>query len=233
MYGTIVLCVCIVGVLWPHGWHSWMDQGATWYRGRTRPKRHCVRCGAGTLTERDTAAPPHFLDHVYCGQMVAHLSNCWALVHGWVTERTSSSSSCSCGCSCFILKLHICLAAWLQQICNAHFAVLYSVSHLFAIWCFVIMDKMMLKQQLFVSVGIIWATRYEGRRCVKGHQHLWTRHTRRVIVHLRVRRRTCRCYAELTEVLGTVWTRLWLLWSNCCWMTSFYWCWNLLFVNLC
>jgi len=33
-------------------------------------------------TERGTAvtAAPHFLAHVHCGQTVAHLSNCWALV---------------------------------------------------------------------------------------------------------------------------------------------------------
>jgi len=30
-------------------------------------------------TERGTTAP-HFSGHVYCGQTVAHLSNCWALV---------------------------------------------------------------------------------------------------------------------------------------------------------
>ena len=28
--------------LWPNGW---MDQDATWYGGRPRPKRHCVRWG--------------------------------------------------------------------------------------------------------------------------------------------------------------------------------------------
>ena len=31
-----VLC----GVLWPNGW---MDQDATWYGGRPRPRSHCVR----------------------------------------------------------------------------------------------------------------------------------------------------------------------------------------------
>ena len=35
-----VLSVCNVGILWPNGW---MDQDATWYRGRPRPRRHCVR----------------------------------------------------------------------------------------------------------------------------------------------------------------------------------------------
>jgi len=32
---------CIV-VLWPNGW---MDQDATWYGGRPRPRPHCVRWG--------------------------------------------------------------------------------------------------------------------------------------------------------------------------------------------
>jgi len=32
--------VCDVGVLWPNGC---TDQDATWYRGRPRPRRHCVR----------------------------------------------------------------------------------------------------------------------------------------------------------------------------------------------
>jgi len=34
------LSVYDVGVLWPNGW---MDQDATWYGGRPRPSRHCVR----------------------------------------------------------------------------------------------------------------------------------------------------------------------------------------------
>ena len=29
-------------LLWPNGW---MDQGATWYGGKPRPRRHCVRWG--------------------------------------------------------------------------------------------------------------------------------------------------------------------------------------------
>jgi len=36
----VYLSVCNVGVLWPNGW---MDQEATWYRGRPQPRRHCVR----------------------------------------------------------------------------------------------------------------------------------------------------------------------------------------------
>ena len=29
-------------LLWPNGW---MDQGATWYGGKPRPRRHCIRWG--------------------------------------------------------------------------------------------------------------------------------------------------------------------------------------------
>jgi len=46
--------VCIVSILWPNGW---MDQDATWYGARPRPKPHCVRWGPSSPTERDTSAP--------------------------------------------------------------------------------------------------------------------------------------------------------------------------------
>jgi len=103
-YGTIVLSVpsvCNVGVLWPNGW---MDQDATWYRGRPRPRRHCVKWGPSFPNEKGHRSPhfsahlycgqmaewleiplgterkghsrPHFLAHVYCGQTVAYLTNC-------------------------------------------------------------------------------------------------------------------------------------------------------------
>ena len=65
-----------VGVLWPNGW---MDQDATWYGDGPRPRRHCVRWGPCSPTRRGRAAP-HLSAHVYCGQTVAHLSNCLALV---------------------------------------------------------------------------------------------------------------------------------------------------------
>ena len=42
-------------LLWPNGW---MHQDATWYGGRTQPRRHCVRWG-----------PNHqFLANVHFGQ---------------------------------------------------------------------------------------------------------------------------------------------------------------------
>jgi len=82
---SICLSVCNVGVLWSNGW---MDQVSTWRRGRPRLRRHCVRCGPSSPTERGTTVP-HFSAHVCCGQTVAHLSYCWAVVsvaiavHGW------------------------------------------------------------------------------------------------------------------------------------------------------
>jgi len=47
-YGTDILSVCNVGVLWPK---CCMDQDATWYGGRPQPRPHCVRWGS--------SSPPH------------------------------------------------------------------------------------------------------------------------------------------------------------------------------
>jgi len=67
-------------LLWPNGW---MDQDATWYAGRPRPRHiHCVRWGPSWELPRYRKghSSPHFSAHVYCKQTVAHLSNCWSLV---------------------------------------------------------------------------------------------------------------------------------------------------------
>jgi len=53
-------------LLWPNGC---MDQDATWYGGRPRPTRHCVRCGPRYPQKKGTPTPTQFLVHVYCGQM--------------------------------------------------------------------------------------------------------------------------------------------------------------------
>jgi len=73
-------------ILWPNGW---MDQNATWYGGKPQP--------GDIVLDGDPAPPPpqkgahhphtHFLAHVYCGQTVAHLSNCWALVMATLYSR--------------------------------------------------------------------------------------------------------------------------------------------------
>ena len=44
-----------------------MDQDATSYGSRPRPRRHCVRRGPSSPLKRGTAH--HFSAHVYCGQM--------------------------------------------------------------------------------------------------------------------------------------------------------------------
>jgi len=49
-------------LLWPNGW---MDEDATWYGSRPRPRPHCVRRGLSSPCERGTAAP-HFSARVYC-----------------------------------------------------------------------------------------------------------------------------------------------------------------------
>jgi len=48
-----------------------MDQGATWYRGRPRPKRHCFRWGPSFPLPQNGAKPPQFSAHVYCGPTAA------------------------------------------------------------------------------------------------------------------------------------------------------------------
>ena len=69
-----VCLVCNVGVLWPNGW---MDQGATCYGG--------IGLGPGDIVLDGDPAPQGVVHlpqqlaafrHVYCGQTVAHLSNC-------------------------------------------------------------------------------------------------------------------------------------------------------------
>jgi len=42
-------------LLWPK---SWMDQDATWYKGRLRPKLHCVTWGPSSPLARGTAPLP-------------------------------------------------------------------------------------------------------------------------------------------------------------------------------
>ena len=43
-----------------------MDQDATWYVGKPRPRRHCVRFGRSSPLKG--AQLPQFSVHVYCGQ---------------------------------------------------------------------------------------------------------------------------------------------------------------------
>jgi len=65
-------------LLWPNGW---MDEDATWYEGRPRPRPHCIRW-VPALRKTGTAAPPSFRP-VSVVATVAHLSYCWALVLMW------------------------------------------------------------------------------------------------------------------------------------------------------
>ena len=42
-------------LLWPNGW---MDQDATWYRGRPWPRRHCVRWTPSSPRKGHSSPPP-------------------------------------------------------------------------------------------------------------------------------------------------------------------------------
>jgi len=68
-YLTIVCLscpVCDFGALWTNGW---TDQYATWYGGRPRPRRHCVRWGSTFPSPKrgDRGPPPQFSAHVTYG----------------------------------------------------------------------------------------------------------------------------------------------------------------------
>ena len=54
---SVCLSVCNVDVLWPNGW---MDQDATWYRGRPPPRRHRVRWGPSSPYVKGYSSPPLF-----------------------------------------------------------------------------------------------------------------------------------------------------------------------------
>jgi len=53
-----------------------MDQDATWYGGRPRPITSDIVLDGDLAPHGKGHSSPHFLAHVYCGQTVAHLSNC-------------------------------------------------------------------------------------------------------------------------------------------------------------
>jgi len=63
------LSACNFGVLWPNGW---MDQDATWYGGRSRPRQHCFRWGPGSPHGKGYSSP-HFSAHVCYGQTAGRI----------------------------------------------------------------------------------------------------------------------------------------------------------------
>jgi len=85
--GCLSVCpsACNVGVLWPNGW---MDQGATWYGGRSRPRPHCFRWGPSSSPRKGAQQPltvwPTLLGHGRPPQQllrscnVLFLSDCFA-----------------------------------------------------------------------------------------------------------------------------------------------------------
>jgi len=48
--------------MWPSGW---MDEDATWYGSRPRPRPHCIRRGPSSALKGHSS--PLFSAHVYCG----------------------------------------------------------------------------------------------------------------------------------------------------------------------
>jgi len=67
-------------LLWPN---YWMDQDATWYGGRPRPKRHCARWGPSSPYPKKVHSP-QFSVHVYCGQTAAWIKTSLGMEVGLV-----------------------------------------------------------------------------------------------------------------------------------------------------
>jgi len=44
-------------LVWPNGW---LNQGATWWGGRPRPRRHCVRWGPSSPPQKGALQPALF-----------------------------------------------------------------------------------------------------------------------------------------------------------------------------
>jgi len=62
-------------LLWPNGW---MDEDATWYGSRPRPRPHCIRRGPSSARKGHISSPSFRPMSIVA--IVAHVSYCWALV---------------------------------------------------------------------------------------------------------------------------------------------------------
>jgi len=71
-----VLSLCNVGVLWPNDRDDCCILMLLGTEVGLGPGNNVLDGDPAAPTERDTAASPHFLAHVYCDQTVAHLSSC-------------------------------------------------------------------------------------------------------------------------------------------------------------
>jgi len=131
------LSVSDVGVLWPN---SWMDQDANWYGGRPQYRPRCVRWGASPPPRKGHS--PQFSSPMYCGQTVAHLSYCWALVLFCHVLSLKSNVSVhrlqTCFYFCHVLSL--CFSASLlhvnvAQLCTARYRYSVRLSVRLSITC--------------------------------------------------------------------------------------------------
>jgi len=103
-------------ILWPNGW---MHQDTTLYRGRPRPKRHCVKWGHSP--HGNGQSKPDLSAHVCCGQTAV----CIRIPHGTkvglvprdivldgdtvpATERSTAAREFSAHCSGTVAHLSNC-----------------------------------------------------------------------------------------------------------------------------
>ena len=95
-------CICINRgpcLLWPNGW---MEQNSTWYRGRPRPRQHCVRWGPSSSSRKGVQQPPPLFISVCCGTVPISVTAELLLI----VSRPSDHYFCSV---CLFVSLFVCL----------------------------------------------------------------------------------------------------------------------------
>jgi len=93
-----------------------MDQDTTWYGGRPQPGDIVLYRNPAPHRKGAQQPPPYLSAHVYCGQTVAHLSNCCALILFMAVHSNGYAIIfCSCGYFLYFLFLSSFFFAYSQR----------------------------------------------------------------------------------------------------------------------
>ena len=94
---TIIKTTSVCDVSSVSGGRGWLAGDTDALAGDGGRGRHTLQCQPARSRRwavQVRVCPPQFSAHVYCGQTVAHLSYCWALVqHMWLSVTLTSHSS--------------------------------------------------------------------------------------------------------------------------------------------
>jgi len=88
---------------WPNGW---IDQDTTWYRGRPRPRGHCVRWRPSFLHRKGQSSPPNPL-HCPCLLWPNGRPSQQLLSSCYFRYSVHPGPACPCGPVCKTLGRHV------------------------------------------------------------------------------------------------------------------------------